>query len=510
MQVRARCIGGGTLVWVLILVILLLAVAPAWAQNGMAKKLVSLDFVAADIHDVLKALSVQSGINVVAGNDVKGLVTISLSNVTLGEALDYITKVSGLSYQLVGNAYIVAPQAALRSMFGTKDQITEVIPVPNGQAAQIQPIAIKAVPDSTVQAQGDTNLVICGSPEDIQKIRDLVTKLDTRVKPTESEVTETYRIKYLDPKSAMETLAKLVPQVRAVVGPSYGFSWYVKSNTGGGASGGDDKPKMDSDLLVLTGYPSAIAKAREVLAKIDTSPVQLLVEAKVLVVDRSDLNSMGVKWSWDSTNWRAAGDGGDGTIQFGHLPGSPNPFFAQLDASITNGKSRLLASPKIATLSNRPADIFIGDTVLYPVTQISSSGVPTVTVEKVDVGIGLKLAATSNDDGHITLCISTFVSTIRDYLKVGESMFPQISTRQAETAVRVKDGEPILIGGLLRDEDIKNVKRIPLLSDLPFFGQLFRNSQVNKKQTEIMVFLTPRLSPDGPMATIPAELASQK
>lgn len=91
------------------------------------------------------------------------------------------------------------------------------------------------------------------------------------------------------------------------------------------------------------------------------------------------------------------------------------------------------------------------------------------------------------------MVIKPSVSTISQWVESGNNKAPQISERSAETTVRVKSGETILIGGLLKDEELKTIKQVPLLSKIPFFGELFKSRSIDKKNTEIVIAITPTI-----------------
>jgi type II secretory pathway component GspD/PulD (secretin) len=108
------------------------------------------------------------------------------------------------------------------------------------------------------------------------------------------------------------------------------------------------------------------------------------------------------------------------------------------------------------------------------------------TVVEVPVGIILLVHPRVNGDGQITLRVKPVVSTVSGFV----DGVPQTSTREAETVVRVKDGDTLVIGGLIRDEDVKTMTKVPILGDLPLVGQLFRYHERNHRRSEVMIFLT--------------------
>ena len=105
-----------------------------------------------------------------------------------------------------------------------------------------------------------------------------------------------------------------------------------------------------------------------------------------------------------------------------------------------------------------------------------------------------------NNDGYITLNIHPEVSTVTFQAAIGGSQLPDIATREATTTVRVHDGDTVAIGGLISQQDVKNIQKVPILGDLPFFGNLFRDVNVTHNRDEIVIFLKVSIQKDEPSA----------
>jgi type II secretory pathway component GspD/PulD (secretin) len=150
----------------------------------------------------------------------------------------------------------------------------------------------------------------------------------------------------------------------------------------------------------------------------------------------------------------------------------------------------MLANPTISVIDDQDASIFIGDTLRFQSLAVSS---PTsgsqFTVVEVPVGIILLCHPRVNGDNEITLRLHPVVSTVTALV----NGLPQTSAREAETVVRVKDGDTLVLGGLIRDEDIREMSKVPLLGDLPIIGHLFRHNSKQHRRTEVMVVITVRL-----------------
>jgi type II secretory pathway component GspD/PulD (secretin) len=136
-------------------------------------------------------------------------------------------------------------------------------------------------------------------------------------------------------------------------------------------------------------------------------------------------------------------------------------------------------------VSGKPGRIFIGDEIRYISETILGPGQSSQTTEVVPVGILLDAVGTVGADSEITLYLHPEVSTVTKY--VGN--IPQIARRYTDSTIRIKDGSTVIIGGLIKEEDIQTMSKIPLLGDLPILGQLFRNNNKSKVKSEVTIFI---------------------
>lgn len=289
---------------------------------------------------------------------------------------------------------------------------------------------------------------------------------------------------------------------------------------GGAASSGSAKPKVGdrARALVLSGRPADVDDAIKLLEQVDVAPKQVLVDVKVIDTSPQFAEQLGLSYSWTplqmfnvpqnqllqySTsglpfNLQQPATGPNGLAQFSTAPWS---IATQLNALTAKTDSKLLADPRILVLDNEDASIFIGDTIRAAISQSSVSGT-TLQVAEFPVGIVLLVHPRINADNRITLHVHPVVSTVSS---IGPDNLPQTSSREAETTVMLKDGQTIVIGGLIRDEYSKVVQEVPFLSRLPIIGELFRNRSTNKTHSDVLVFMTPHIvSADGVSAvTVP-------
>ena len=167
-------------------------------------------------------------------------------------------------------------------------------------------------------------------------------------------------------------------------------------------------------------------------------------------------------------------------------------MMATINAMVTNKEAKLLADPRIQVIDNEDGSFFIGDTLRTRISQAGLTGT-NIQVLEFPVGIILLVRPRVHGDGRITLRVHPVVSTVTG---INSDSLPQTSSREAETTVMLKDGETVVIGGLIREEISRTLQEVPLLSKLPLVGELFKNRSTSRRKSDIMIFITPRIVKD--------------
>ena len=283
------------------------------------------------------------------------------------------------------------------------------------------------------------------------------------IAPTDSMSSiETFKLKHIDPETAAKQIALLTEADKVMA----------------------DK---ENHTLTVSGSSSLLYQVRQELEKVDVASQQVNIQA--MVVELSKGNSRNLGLSYLSNPWSK-------DTSIGGYNGFKFSVSGQHEETLSNGK--VLARPNVTVFDGRKATILMGDKV--PVFTSSSDSTDsdsstTMTVEYKDVGVKLEVLPRINemDKQTITLVIKPSVSTISQWVESGNNKAPQISERSAETTVRVKNGETILIGGLLKNEEIKSIKQIPFLSKIPILGELFKSRSSEKKDTEVVIAITPKI-----------------
>ena len=185
-----------------------------------------------------------------------------------------------------------------------------------------------------------------------------------------------------------------------------------------------------------------------------------------------------------------------GIIQFGRGPeGVPFEFYysATIQALVTQGKAKMLARPNITTVQGREALINIGGEVPVP-TQSVTNNTTTTTYTYRQAGIILRCTPRIHEDGRITATVHTEVSSP---LYVEDIKAYRFQNRSADTTVSLRDGETMVIGGLIGSDESRTLSKIPFLGDLPILGSFFRSVRQSRSESEIMIFLTAYVIPDA-------------
>jgi len=507
---------------------------------------VTLDFVGADINDVLKALAMQTHTNIVSGNDVKGPITVSLAHVSLEEALDLITRLSGYQYAKVGRTYLVGTPAAIQALTaaGTAQSppVTAVISFTYADPASLVEALkqllpnLKATPGKSAGAQGGGGvLVLTGTPEDVEAARRLVSDSESAIsRNVATSVTQLYRIKYAAADDLQSVLNRLVPSLITTPAPVMGAipaapttadsggvtatttSYGAVGGTGGTTTSvtGNLPVKPTTAALLLTGSALDISRALQVLATVDVRPVQINYEAKVIETSMTNANELGLTYDFSGAH-TSIGE----LLQPGDTPASTvftvpyagnilkgetfgrSPITAltavQLHALFTSEDTKLLAAPNISAIDGQPAATFVGDTVSYISSVTQSPTGQNITTSTVNAGIKLYVTGKVNNDGYITMNIHPEVSLVTlTPAGAGGVQVPDVHVREATTTVRVKDGAILAIGGLINDQIIKDVQKVPILGDIPFFGSLFRDTKRTHTRDDVMIFIKVSIQKD--------------
>lgn len=416
---------------------------------------VNMNVINGEVRDVLTALAAIGRINLVVDDTVSGTITIQLRDIPYETALDLVCKTKGLTYHQIDNVLVVGVSDQIGRGFGSVHLF---------KLHFINPDSVK-----------DTVLSILFGEKKGQKETTVEENSDNK-KPkshkgfTNETVTLREEIKSRERSTALDRLT---------------IDYATNS-------------------LILYGTADEAQKIQKLLSELDIPYRQVALEAEVLAISKERNKDLGIEWLWDSTpQYAERTDDGEGNatvtrtnnsgiIQFGRNPeGYPYEFYyqAKINALVSKGDAQVLAKPTVTTIDGKQAQILIGDRVPVLVDKIQD-GTTTTTIEYVDAGIKLTYLPRINSDDFITVNVRTEVSSAT---LVSDMKAYKITTREAETSVRLQNGQTMVIGGLIGNTDSETRKAVPFFSNLPLIGTLFKNFSKSHNDTEVVIFLTPRI-----------------
>jgi general secretion pathway protein D len=273
----------------------------------------------------------------------------------------------------------------------------------------------------------------------------------------------------------------------------------------GGVTAGDIR-EMTSLLstarrntLIVTETPQQMDIIAQVVADIDSKPKLVTLETSIVEVTEEGLKNLGFEVpDTISTTIReqtpVSSDGIPLGLWLQTLYRSPYNVALDLQTQIDLGNARILSRPNLSAIDGTQAIYFAGRLLPYITRPATETG-GTFTPPEVDfqaVGITLSFKPRVDAENNITIEANPSVSTLLEFIDIGSGVFaPDTQTRQVTATVRVANRETFVIAGLLSEEERESLRKIPLLGDLPLFGEIFRSTKKTKERTEIMVFVTP-------------------
>ena len=430
---------------------------------------ISMEFEEAELGSVLKSFSQQTGINIIAAAEISERpVTIYLEDVTVLDALDQILRAGNLTYRRPpgSDIYVVRP---------------------------IEPS--KAAP-----------------------------KLLTRV----------YRLKY----------ARVSESILAKAATAFGnrtpFEASLETEMSSGSEGGGQVAGIDvvirnlltragqvvvdgrTNSLMITDAPENFPRLEAALAALDIRTPQIMVDAEIIETTLSKLKDLGIEWGTGSegtlfqltpasrrsrfpfAQW--FGDQGragtaDPTITLGTIDSSQAVMVLQ--ALETDTDAKILARPKVLTLDNESAVIRLtSDEAIGFETSSAATGTTAGSKpERTTTGLVLVVTPQINEDQYVTMIVEPVVSkTVASKISppTGQATPRDPKTRSARALVRIKSGDTLVVGGLIDRDEQEVVRRVPVLADIPFLGEAFKNTEINNTASELIVFVTPRILADAP------------
>jgi len=428
-----------------------------------SKITVSMDFQDANLKDVVKIFSIQSGLNFIASEAVQDRkITLFLDKVPAKEAMDKLFKANNLTYELDEEVKIFIVKDWGKSQIDTITKIFYLKYATVSSSSIIEEMSKQISSSGTTSSGGST-----GSSGGSGKWS------------AESDV---------------------------------GITKVVKKNL---SSVGSVIEDYRTNSLIVTDIPNRMPVIEKLIASLDVPVPQVMLEVEILDVSKNTVDKIGLEFGQSPFTFVYPGNpsvktfigdiayrgksipGAAGAIIFGHT------YAEVLDFLRTQTDTKTLARPRLLTLNNETAEIKIEtDEVTGRNRSITGETTQTVTyeAERNPTGVSLRVTPQVNlDTGEITMFLYPSLKEASDSTIKDEDGQPykNVEERGTKSLVKVKNGETVIIGGLIRSEYYETITKLPILGDIPFIGVLFRHKNKTKdKERELLVFITPHIVKD--------------
>ncbi|MHB1186288.1 type IV pilus secretin PilQ [Thiobacillus sp.] len=439
----------------------------------------SLNFQNVEVRSVLQVIADFTGLNIIASDTVTGNLTLRLKDVPWDQALDLIMQTKGLDKRQNGNVIWIAPKDELL----TKEKLEFEA---RSAVADLEPLTTEYIQLNYMRAdEAQTMLYGFASGAFLNSA-------------TNNSVNCSAQAQGLGGAAAAQASQQGKGENDQKVLTKRGRATYeLKTNT-----------------LIITDTARKIQEVRELLARLDVPARQVMIEARVVVATDGWSRDLGARLGFEMTKDRSVLG-----HQIGGVPFSSNPTAsgqslsaissgaANLSLSLLNlangnllslelraleadSKGKVISNPRVVTSNQKPAVILNGTQIPY-VTESNSGGVITRTVTFKDAFLCLLVDPQILNNDSIILNVEVQKDAVSDLADAFNN--PAINTKRIKTQVRVNNGETLVLGGIFDGDESSTVSKVPLLGDVPVFGNLFKTTTKSNSKTELIIFITPRI-----------------
>ena len=410
---------------------------------------ISLDFVNADIHSIFRLISHVSRLNIVSGDDVSGRVTVRMVDVPWDQALAAVLQAKGLGSQRFGNIVRVAPietikaeqQAALEAK-RAQDELADlsvlVVPLDYASATALQGQVENLLSDrGRVQLdQRGNQLIVQETEARLAQLREL--------------------IRHLDKQTPQVMIEARVVEANSVYIKSFGIQW-----------GGEVDASTNTGYSTGLFFPNNVGMSGGV-SQSGGDPIFYSADTPNLMVDLP-----------------SSGSTGSVAFHLGSIPGLVD-LDARLSAMESDGWGKVISSPRVTTVDNASATILQGQKI--PFLSTSAGG---TQVKYINAALDLTVTPHITTDNKVKLEVQV-KNDRADFSTLVQGQ-PAISIKQVSTELLVASGDTTVIGGVFATEESVSKNMVPGFAKIPLLGFLFKNSTMNRKRNELLIFITPRI-----------------
>jgi general secretion pathway protein D len=260
-------------------------------------------------------------------------------------------------------------------------------------------------------------------------------------------------------------------------------------------------PDQNTNSVIVVTNPENMTLVRTILDQLDRIPQQVMIETIICEATLDASDKLGVEWSFvQGKAFGNKGTTGNLSQNFGVQAANPLGFkytlaggnlSAFIDALATDTKFTILSTPRIFTTNNVQASINVSQQIPYITSSVvDATGSVSNQYQFTDVGVILTVTPRITANGYVSMDVNQTASDLQNFTSFNA---PIINQRVANTTVSVKDGETIILGGIIRNTVSTTVNKIPILGDIPILGNLFKSTSKDNAKDELLVFLTPHI-----------------
>jgi len=504
---------------------------------------ISLSLRDSDLRQVLRMLADKAGYNLVLQDSVKGTVTVDLNRVPLNKAFEYILTLNKLSYWQDGNTLIVTTADDANSLGLNKSKV-KPIKIKYVDAGVVASFLNKNIfslnkpngntKPSVVINPNTNEIMIFGNDGDIVLAQKVIKYLD--VKPE----SRTYEVDYAPTAdianiicssvfgatgaAAVSATPPATPEnkIACSANPTSITADNLESlNTKGYQVYYNESLRK---ITIYGGTQEQISQVADVIKKFDKKQQQVYIEVSIIELSESGSKALSSTWafqsgrfaidagvassiddsttakSWAGTIGMAKGSNG-GYIWKGSHPNYSTTLTQYISMLLTQNKGRLLANPRIIAINNQKSTIDITTEYLDKRTKTvqatSTTNQPLVSTDytKGSAGIQIDITPKITPNGYINLDLNPSYTQPGEQVKEGDDIvLTFINTRKLDLKdIRVKDGETLVLGGLIQEKESNSQQKIPILADIPVLGMFFKASASDKSRSELIIMVTPKI-----------------
>ena len=523
------------------------------AEKGITDKTlpVSLSLRDSDVQQVLRMFADKAGLNIIFKGDVKGTVTMDLVNIPLNSAFDMVLTTSDLTYTLQDNTLIISKAGDESSV---SMQNLTVIPVRYIDATKAADFLNKNVyamkkpgfsgTEVATVSPTTNEILIFGNDNDVSIARKVLSQFDK--KPTVT----TFKVNHSTPAQMADMVCNmLLPGVGIGDGESdtedddssdddkitlgtgtVACSTKDNSSSGSGSSGGGSLASLDlvgltvafqtqrGTISVIGGSPQQVEMIREFIDENDKRQPQAYLEISIIELSESGIRDFQSAWSYAGKHFQFNTDSGttsfDPIVIFGDKPShdiGKETLQYTLKLILENNKGRVLSNPRILVTNGQTSTIDMTSDYVKTVTSqvvqgTYSSNATTQRTYEIGDDEGIKIDVTPfiSPDGYVYLNLTPDYTSQKEPVRVKNAETGEmdlqatlLSRRNLELKnVRIKDGDTLILGGMMIENEKKTVNKVPFFGDIPGLGVLFRGSRTEKSKSELVILITPKIIDD--------------